>query len=301
MTPTPFALSIAALLLASALSSIGWILEGEAIARLDPLSVVCCSLILGGVALLGIAHLRGGNLKLAFKEAIDIRFVLFSIFRCALVSLLFGYCLTLTSSTKTMFLTKIEPYIVLLIQIIWLGHRTTLQHLTLLGIHIGGAVLLSTGGRITLSQDILGDLLILIAVTGHAATYHPARRFADKLGSLYASGFSQLIGGLALLPFMLATTNNLLLLTPERLTGWCYALATVLVFYILSSSLWFYSLKGIPSWLASALRSFGPLIAAPIAWLVFDQRLTNIQVFGALTVVLTSALMVLLERRERGG
>lgn len=299
MSDNAFAVSVVALLFASALSSVGWILEGEAIARLAPLPVICCSQLLGGLALVLFARLRGMPLRPALNQAKSVQFVVFSILRSALLSLLFGYCLTLTSSTKTMFLTKIEPYMVLLIQIIWFGHRTTLPHIILLAIHIGGAVLLSTGGQIALSRDVLGDLLLLVAVTGHAATYQPARRFADELGSLYAGGLSQLLGGLALLPWMLITAESLVSPTSEQVTGWYYMLATVVVFYILSSSLWFYSLKEIPSWLASALRSFGPVVAAPIAWVCFSQTLSFTQILGALIVVVTSALMVVLERRAK--
>jgi drug/metabolite transporter (DMT)-like permease len=86
--------------------------------------------------------------------------------------------------------------------------------------------------------------------------------------------------------------------TTEHLIGWYYALATVVVFYVLSSGLWFFSLKEVPAWLASALRCVGPVIAAPIAWIVFDQRLTTLQMFGALTVVGTSLWMVVLEQRR---
>jgi O-acetylserine/cysteine efflux transporter len=197
-----------------------------------------------------------------------------------------------------MFLTKIEPYIVLLIHIIWQNHRTTWQHLTLLAIHIAGAVLLSTSGNFSLSLDTLGDLLVLMAVTASAALYAPTQRYAKHLGPSYAAGFSQLFGGAILLPLVFIYSTNSFTVSEEHALGWFYVLLTVLVFHVISTGLWFSSIRHVPAWLASALRSFGPVLAAPIAWLFFDKPLTSIQTLGACIVILTSAWMVVLEGRR---
>lgn len=296
-SPVRYFESIAALLCASAFSSLGWIYEGEAVARLDPLAISCVSLLGGGLILLCLARFRQGLSADALVTIRSPSFLLFSTFRSALLTLLFCYCLTLTSSTKTMFLTKIEPYIVLLIQVIWYNHRTSAKHLFLLAIHVGGAVLLSTGGALRLSLDTLGDLLVFVAVTGNAVLYVPSQNFSHRIGSTYAAGFSQLFGGMVLLPFFLLFSTDSLQLTEEHKIGWYYTLLTVLVFYVISTGLWFSSIRHVPSWLASALRSFGPLFAAPIAWIWFDKPLSELQTLGAFLVVVTSAWMVVLEKR----
>jgi drug/metabolite transporter (DMT)-like permease len=293
-----FLAGVFAILCASMLSSVGWIFEGEAIARLAPVPVICVSSLLGGACLLGLGCLAGDRGIKSTLSSVTWSFVFFSILRSAVISLLFGYCLTLTSSTKTMFLTKIEPYIVLLIQIVFYGHRTTPAHLLLLAVHLAGAVVLSTGGSLVFSADTLGDILILVAVTGNAALYGPSQRYAQQMGTFYASGISQLIGGIALVPFLLMTSTESFIGSAEHLIGWYYALATVVVFYVVSTALWFFSLKEVPAWLASALRCVGPVIAAPIAWVVFGKGLSTLQTVGALVVVVTSLWMVVLERRR---
>ncbi len=287
--------SVTTLLFASALSSIGWIFEGEAIARLEPVAVSCVALLLGGLILLCIARFRGAMPRGASATVTSPQFLIFSLIRSALLSTIFCYCLTLTSSTKVMFLTKIEPYIVLLIQIIWHNHRTTWQHFTLLAVHIAGAVLLSTSGKFTLSLDALGDLLVLLAVTASAALYAPTQRYSQQLGPSYAAGFSQLFGGAVLIPFVCFYNTNSFALSEEHALGWFYVLLTVLVFHVISTGLWFSSIRHVPAWLASALRSFGPVLAAPIAWLFFDKPLSHIQTLGASIVIITSAWMVVLE------
>jgi drug/metabolite transporter (DMT)-like permease len=293
-----FVIAIAALILASALSSLGWVLEGEAISRLAPLPVVCVSLLFGGICLLILARMRGTLASNALPILRSRGFLAYSCARSALLTLLFAYCLTLTSSTKIMFLTKIEPYAVLLIQIIWLGHRTTAGHLVLLAIHLVGAVFLSTGGTFTLSLDTAGDLLIFACVLANAALYLPSQRYSTSLGALYAGGFSQIIGGFMLLPIMLVTSQSYFSYDPVYLSGWYYVGLTALTFYVVSTGLWFFSLREIPAWLASALRCVGPIVAAPIAWLVYNKPLSAIQTAGALVVIITSMWMVILERRK---
>jgi drug/metabolite transporter (DMT)-like permease len=198
-----------------------------------------------------------------------------------------------------MFLTKIEPYLVLLIQIVWYNHLTSVQHLALLAVHIFGAVLLSTGGVFELSLDTLGDLLLFVAVAGNALLYVPTQKYAQALGAMYAAGFSQLFGGLMLVPFTLLLARESFVPTDEHTIGWYYALLTVFVFHVLSTGMWFASMRHVPAWLASALRSFGPVLAAPVAWLWFNQPLSWIQTAGAFLVVVTSAWMVMIEKREK--
>lgn len=292
-----FSVSVSAIVLASVLSSLGWIFEGEAVARLSPLTVVCVSLLMSGTILVSWGYFRSRSSISVLRSALSFRFVLFSIIRSAFVSLVFGFCLTLTSSTKIMFLTKIEPYVVLLIQMLFYGHRTSAQHVILLGVHIFGAVILSTGGQFAFTVDTWGDLLILLAIIVNAALYTPSHGYAHTLGALYASGSSQLIGGLVLLPPMLFFSLGDFSHSSAHTVGWLYVLATVLVFYVFSNALFFFSLKGIPAWLASALRCVGPVVAAPIAWFVFQKPLTLVQCCGAFLVVATSMWMVILERR----
>lgn len=295
--PERFYLGVLALLAASVLSSLGWVFEGEAVNRLNPLAVICVSLTLGGISQLAIAYAVGQRPKSSIASVPLARFLAYSILRTAILSTLFAYCLTLTSSSKAMFLTKIEPYIVLLIQILFYGHITTHRHIILLGVHLVGALLLSTGGNFTLSKDLLGDLLIFLGVVIHAALYQPSQHYSHLLGSLFASGISQLIGGILLIPLVLTWAMSAFENTPTNQIGWYYTLLTIVVFYIASTGLWFYSLRAVPTWLASALRCAGPVVAAPFAWILFNQKLSLLQTIGALVVVSTSALMVLLERR----
>lgn len=290
-------LGVAAVIAASVLSSVGWVLEGEAVLRLSPLSVACVSHLLGAAFLIVFARMRSSAPSIQKLKAHGGRLVLYGIIRNAGCTLLFATCLTLTSSAKVMFLTKIEPYLILLIEWLIYKQKIVRSQVGILALHILGAVLLSTGGEINLSGAVLGDLILVTAILINALYYRPAQSLARDLGSMWASGLSQLVGGFVLLPFMLLFSTSFLHVEGEAGIGWLYVVATVLVFYVASTSLWFYSLQSVPAWMNSALRCVGPVVAAPIAWLAFNQTLSRLQMLGALMVVATSAMMIVVERR----
>ncbi len=78
----------------------------------------------------------------------------------------------------------------------------------------------------------------------------------------------------SLLRWLLLVARESLTVAPEhtidRLPQWYYAPLTVLFFHVLSTGMWLASIRHVPAWLASALRSFGPVFAAPVAsrWLI---------------------------------
>ena len=104
---------------------------------------------------------------------------------------------------------------------------------------------------------------------------------------------SSLIAGIIVLPFAFyAQPESFNFLLPENILGWQYLIITVFIFYVFSMLFWFISLHGLEAWLSSALRCLGPIFAAPIAWIFYQQRLGAVQVVGATLVILTSVLML---------
>lgn len=295
--PVSRSLAIGASILSPVLSSFAWITEGEAILALGPLTVSAYSLLLGGMALLVIARMRG---SLPSREALlrhrkDL--LLICLTRNIGAQLTLAYALLYTASSKVMFLTKIEPYLV----VFWfwlLGReRVSRSQLGLLAIHVGGAVLLSTGGKLQIEFEQIGDLLICIGIAVNALSYSPAQSLTHALGSLAVPGITAFAAGAALVPCAFFLEPNPFVVTDGHMYGWYNVLVTVLIFYVAATFLWYYSLRGMKAWLASALRCVGPVVAAPVAWLMYDQPLSAAQVIGGAIVLLTSVLMIK-ERRE---
>jgi drug/metabolite transporter (DMT)-like permease len=157
-------------------------------------------------------------------------------------------------------------------------------------VHVIGAILLSVGHR-RLDGGIswFGDLIIVTAVVTAALSYRYAPQVTKVLHPLQTACLRELLGGICTPPIALLILP--LVFGPEPLTGWLFIGTHAILFYILAMLLLYASLNGIEGWLSSALRATGPVIATPIALLFFGESLTPIQIFGALIVVVTSALI----------
>ena len=56
-------------------------------------------------------------------------------------------------------------------------------------------------------------------------------------------------------------------------------------------TMWLASLKSVKGWIVSALRAIGPIAGVPVAWLLFGEILTPIQILGGIIVLITSVVI----------
>lgn len=278
--------------LGSVLSSIAWVTEQEAITRLSALTVAAVAPLVASL-LMAPFTLRYHTLpsRESFRRMAG-PFLVVLLLRNIFGSLVFTAALVMTSSAKVMFLTKIEPYLVLFLHWVFYKERVPQRDLMLLLVHVFGAIILSTGGEFRLHIEQVGDVLVLLGILGNALTYRPGKQLAEALGPAVMATIGSFLAGILLLPFALYWHSEDFLMSAEHTVGFSYLLLTVVIFYIISSTLWFYSLQGVDAWLNSALRCVGPVVAAPIAWFAFGKVLTGSQAIGAAIVILTSLLLV---------
>lgn len=276
-------------ILSSMLSSLAWIFQGEAIRLLSPLAVASTQGLFTGV--LYLIHLRRSKLTSPIEQlrTHTKEFSALILLRGVISSILICYALSLSTSIKVMFFTKLEPYFVLFW--IWLlrGEKISRYHFILLLIHVAGAILLSTSGQLDLRESQAGDLLLIVAVGISSLTYLYAGELSKKVGSIHVNGICSTISGIMLLPAaIIFSPGSIWSITAP---GWIDLIILVLLFNVFGLTLWYSALKHLDGWLVSALRALGPVFAAPIAWLFFDQSLSFLQITGALIVLLTSVML----------
>lgn len=276
-------------ILSSVLSSLCWIFQDRAVDSLGPMAVVSAQGILVGLLYLFHSRSRAKRISAALLREHWRELVEYTLLRGLLGGALVCYALMLSGSIKVMFFTKLEPYFVLFWAWLLEGQRINRSHALLLAVHVFGAILLSTGGKISLEQSQLGDLMLIVAVGIFSYTYLHAGRLSKELGPMHVNGLSSLLTGLASLPIAL-------IISPPGIwtihaPGWIDIAILVIVFNVVSMTMWFAALRYLEGWLVSALRAVGPVVAAPIAYLFFGQALTEIQIFGAGLVLLTSGML----------
>lgn len=272
------------------LSSISTIFKSAAVKTLGPFAVLSFGSLLGAFFLILFSLLRGqkfslSNIRNNFKD-----FSLLILTRPILGELLFTFGLGLTLGVKAILFTKIEPYFVLFWHWILKKEKVTASQLMLLAIHIGGAILLSTGGNLEgIGSTQIGDLLIIMAMGLFSLSYFPAKKVAVKIGATQTNSLTLLISGLFFLPFVFLFSK------PETFNfftkGWTYLVLYTIIFTVVALTLWFASLKSVKGWIVSALRSLGPIVGLPFAYFLFGEKLSGVQLLGGIIVLSTSFLI----------
>jgi len=281
----------------SVLSSIATLFKVQGLVSVPPVLSAAGGVLIAGILSIAYLFARGQVPKLSSLRAIIFPLLMLILCRPIISNLLFTIGLSMSSGIKAIFLTKMEPYLVLFWVWILDGKKPAPWHLALLFIHVIGALLLSLGDLTTGHEFQWGDLFILVAVVTAALSYRYAPQVTKVLSPIQASTLTETIGGLLILPFALIICP--LEFGHAQQIGWGYILVHSLLFYTIALPLLYASMQGIESWLASTLRAVGPIVALPIAWMFFGERLVPIQILGAALVIITSAAISRAERRSK--
>lgn len=273
------------------LSSISTIFKSAAVKTLGPFAVLSFGSLLGAFLLISYSLLRKQKFSLSHLKDNFKDFSLLILTRPILGELLFTFGLGLTFGVKAIFFTKIEPYFVLFWHWVLRKEKIEQIQLVLLAIHIGGAVLLSTGGDFTgVKSAQIGDFLIIAAMGLFSLSYFPAKKVAVKIGAAQTNSLMLLVAGFFFLPFVFLFSKPQ---TFDFFTkGWVYLILYTIIFTTVGLTLWFASLKSVKGWIVSALRSLGPIVSLPFAYFLFGEKLTSIQILGGIIILLTSFLIV---------
>ncbi len=287
----PRARFVAYAIISSILSSVGTLFKVQGVRSVPPLLAASGGVLFAGsLAFLALALTR--NLP-SWESIKKVRVPLLKVALCRAVfaNMIFTVGLAYTSGVEAVFLTKMEPYLVIFWTWVLDKRRPSGSHLALLLVHIMGAILLSVGDRGTQEGGIswFGDLIVVSAVITAALSYRYAPQVTKVLNPTQTACLAELFGGIVTLP--LALMISPLAFGPAEQIGWIYVGVHAILFYIFAMSFLYASLNGIEGWLSSALRATGPIVAAPLAFLLFGESLTALQIFGALVVIVTSALI----------
>lgn len=268
-------------------SSVSTIFKSEAAKALSPLVVVSFGGIIGSIILFAIAFLRREKIsrKLLKENIKDIGLLI--LLRFMLGEIIFTYALVKTFAIKVIFFTKIEPYFILILGWFLLKEKIKGKDLLLLTIHLFGALLLSTGGFLLIPHE--GDMLVILAMFCFASSYIFGKRVSHNLGPTLGNAIPMGIANLILFPFAIISSSSNIL--SYSIKGWEFLFIYVILFNVIALTLWFYSLKMVKGWIVSALRYIGPVLGAPVAYILFGQTLNPAQIIGAIVIIVTSFLI----------
>jgi len=272
-------------------NSISTIFKTGAAKSLTPLIVVGIGGLIGSVLLFLLAKLfkEKDIISKIKRHWRDLIFVI--LLRNLLGELFFTVGLSQTTAIKAIFFTKIEPYFVLIFSWFLLKEKIKSRYLLLLAAHLFGAIVLSTGGKFNLfTKAQIGDLFVIIAMAFFALSYNFGKKVAHNVGPISGNAISMGLASLIVLPFVVFFSP--LQKLSNQTYGWMYLFTYVILFNVISLTLWYASLKSVKGWIISSLRYIGPVFGAPFAYLLFRETLSTIQIIGAAIIIATSFLII---------
>ncbi len=244
--------------------------------------------ILGGTLSASLFYLTGGCFRKLVRHHLGWSALRLIISRGFLGAVLLAWGIQYTSAAKMVVLTKMEPYLVLGWS--WISARESVSRseLLLLTIHIFGAVLFSCSGSFSnLLEHSTGDLLVFLGVAATAFSYRDAKAISQAVGPWGAMMLTDIGGMLLVLPIALWIPH------PGEIGARALVnlVISVCLFRSFAQPLWLLALNNLALWKVSALRAISPLTGIPFAWYYLGEKLDTAQIYGAVLVLGTSALI----------
>ena len=240
--------------------------------------------------MLTAAYFTGGRVSIPLLKAVFVPGVLFGI------STLVGFSsYHATSIANATLIGALQPVLMLFIAPLLFRERSSARQILLAVIALGGISTVLLGANQSSGASLHGDALALINL-GLFTVYFVRMKQVRNKGihsiALIAGVFC--VAAVTVSPWVLLTSHDL---GAIHGTDWLSIVGMVLLSGLVGHGLMTWAQRHVDITLASLLMLGGPVISAIGAWVVFSQRLSAVQIAGAL-VVLAALGAIVLEHRS---
>lgn len=203
--------------------------------------------------------------------------------------LLFFTAIKVTSVANANLISALQPALVLLVAERWFEERVGRREVLWTAVAIAGVAIVIFSSSGDSAGDLRGDALAVGAVITFTAYFLVSKRVAaDQIGALEYTAAVQLIAAIVVSSVALASTSievpsgeDLLWISIVSLVGGAGG-------HMVMN--WAHRYVDIT---ASSLMMLGaPVVAAPAAWLILDERLVPLQVAGGIVTLAAIAVVI---------
>ena len=198
---------------------------------------------------------------------------------------LFHWGIVLTTVTNSTLLSNLAPVLVTIAAWWWFRERVGWSAVGALTVALAGAVVLVLGrgqyGGGT-EHALLGDGLSFAAAFAYAGYQLTVNRVRQRATTAEFMWWSCL--ACAMVVGIVAVISGERLL-PATAHGWLVVAALALIAQVIGQGLISWSLKHLPQAFSTVALLFQPLVAAAIAWPLFHEVMTPVQLLGAAILI----------------
>ena len=177
----------------------------------------------------------------------------------------------------------------------WLLFREHITGVFMVGmaIAVAGSVALASAGATDFSTVAFGDILAILSTFGFSAYALTLKRLRQTLSTA-----TIMLWTLALAPIMLLPVAAIVgeTLVPQSLHGWGVVIAFALIGNVAGQSMMTYAFAHLPASFSSVSLLIVPVLAAVLAWVLFQETISVLQSIAGIAVL---GGIVLAERGRR--
>ena len=252
-------------------------------------SIVFYRMLLGVPMMVAMAYLTGGGLTRDLMRRTALPGVLFAF------SFLSGFAsLRMTSIANATLITTLQPVLILFVAPKMFGEKIRLKQLGLSTVSMAGVLIVVLAAASTSGAHISGDLLAVLNVVIWTGYFVLAKK--RRVDGMHSWSFLAAIfiwSSLVILPYGLIVSNDLGKVTQF---DWVMLVGMSVIPGIVGHGLMTWSQSHLDVTLASILGLLSPVVSTGLAWIIFSQSLTGLQMLGAV-VVLGSLTLLVREQR----
>jgi drug/metabolite transporter (DMT)-like permease len=249
-------------------------------------TIVFWRLWLAVPVMVAAAYLTGGRISVPLLKTVFMPGVLFG------ASMIVGFAsFQTTSIANATLIGALQPALMLFIAPLLFGHRSSSRQILLAVFALSGIVIVILGAHHSSGASLRGDVLALINLglwTTYFVRVKQVRNQGVHAGALLAGVF--VVAALTISPWVLLTSSDI---GAIHGTGWLWILAMVLVSGLVGHGLMTWAQRHLDITTASLLTLGSPVVSAIGAWVVYSQRLSSVQIAGAVVVLLALGAIVL--------
>ncbi|MBP0016529.1 MAG: DMT family transporter [Cyanobacteria bacterium SBLK] len=196
--------------------------------------------------------------------------------------LLYAWSFTQTSVANSEVLHSLTPLFTAWFGWIFLNQQFERRFLLGIAIAIGGSIALVAHDFSITFDKLQGDGLALVSAIFWGGCLLVLEKLQSQLSAIVITTWNEFIGTLFLLPILLEIGDNLI---PTSGKTWAI-LTTMGIIGIFARLLITYSLKQLSSGLVATILLLHPAITAILAWIIFSETLSFVNLLGFIIILL---------------
>lgn len=253
--------------------------------EVDTPAIVFYRMIVGVPLMVLMAHKFGTGINRRLMRISALPGILFSL------SFITGFAsVKMTSIANATLVTNLQPVLVLLVAPKLFGERLQKKQLGLGAVSMAGVLIVVLAAASTSGAKWTGDVMAAVNVTIWTGYFLLAKqRRVDGVDSWSFLAGVFLWASVVVLPFGAIASNDLGAMSTK---DWLCVIGMALGPGIIGHGLMTWSQSHVDVTLASILGLLSPVISTALAWVVFGESLTFLQIVGAAVVIWSLAALV---------